>query len=222
MALGSLASTGFGFHRRASSQSLTLFGRSQATASRKGVSRGIAIARAPCPSRGSGTALGWGFSLLIADVDTETGLSSGLWVGLTMTSPDSLALRPDVDFAADVPDSVVAGGGGALWDGNQCHDITWDTSQLQVGDQVRLNGRTVASCEASLPLRGPFYPLVELRGCTKAVELVRESQSSQICQIFLEEPRPLPQAMPEVGQRDTSSQCQPGARWMLRCLPRVF
>ena len=48
-----------------------------------------------------------------------------------------LALRPDVDFAADVPgrpgqetahslfvslvrDSVVAGGGGALWDGNQC------------------------------------------------------------------------------------------------------
>ncbi|CAE7821666.1 unnamed protein product [Symbiodinium sp. KB8] len=212
---------GFGFHRRASSQSLTLSGRSQATASRKGVSRGIAIARAPCPAcRGSSTALGWGFSLLIADVDTESGLSSGLWVGLTMTSPDSLALRPgDMDFAADVPDSVVAGGGGALWDGNQCHDITWDTSQLQVGDQVhvflsagefqvRLNGRTVAACEASLPLRGPFYPLVELRGCTKAVELLRESS---LC-LSLEEPRPLPQATPEVNQRDPSVQRQlPGA-----------
>ncbi|CAE7242055.1 unnamed protein product [Symbiodinium natans] len=212
---------GLGFHRRASSESLVLSGHSQATASRKGVPRGIAIARAPCPVRGSSTTLGWAFSLLIADVDS--GLSSGLWVGLTMTSPDSLALRPDVDFAADVPDSVVAGGEGTLWDGSECQYISWDTSQLQVGDQVhvflsaagefqvRVNGKSVAGCQVWLPLRGPFYPLVELRGSTKAVELVRESLGSAA-----EEPRPVPQAMPEVCQpgceQDGNTSQQPGRR----------
>lgn len=89
-----------------------------------------------------------------------------------------------MDFAADVPDSCVAGGEGVLWDGEECLDVSWGTGHLARGDEVTVllsqhgafrvcvNGTSVAFApKVHVPLQGPLYPLLELMGATQGIEL---------------------------------------------------
>ncbi|CAE8633815.1 unnamed protein product [Polarella glacialis] len=186
---------GVGFHRRATSDSLLLSGPGQAVATRKGIPRGIAVGRAPCPYQAA--SCGWGFTVAILAVEDTQHFTSGLWVGFTATSPVAFAeLRTGrgvaVDFAADVPDSCVAGGEGVLWNGVECLEVPWDTGALCEGDEVsafisssgefyvRVKGKTVASgVKVKIPLRGQLYPLVELRGRTKAVQLISQGSGGK-------------------------------------------
>jgi len=175
-----------GFHRRATSDSLVLSGSGQAVASRRGIPRGIAIGRSPCHRKADGSK---GFSIVVRAVEAQH-FSSGLWLGMTLTTPDHLAAMnargEPLDFAADVPDCFSAGGEGYVWDGQEFLEARWDTGRLVCGDEidvfvsphgkfsVSVNGRSVISgLQVSIPVGKPLYPLVELHGATQAVELLR-------------------------------------------------
>lgn len=173
-----------GFHRKATSETLALSGPGQAVAMRRGIKRGIAIGRAPCRHR---SGAGWVFVVCVKQVNWDH-FSSGLWVGLTASTPQfliELLSSGSLDFAADVPDSCVVGGEGVLWDGLECTGVDWHTGKLEMGDEIRvsmsvrgnfrvtLNGKTVVSVnKVYLPQNKPLYPLVELHGSTEAVELL--------------------------------------------------
>lgn len=180
-----------GFHWRATSGTLALSGHGQSVVTRKGIPRGIAVGRAPCQQQADGSR---GFGLVVRALDTHP-FSSGLWVGMTTTCPGLLAQRhaegeAALDFAADVPDSIAAGGEGYVWDGQEFVECGWNTGRLERGDEIYasvsaagefsvwVNGDAVVfGCPIHLPPHRALYPLVELHGATLAAELLRESVS---------------------------------------------
>mmetsp|Transcript_40986 Transcript_40986/g.73727 ORF Transcript_40986/g.73727 Transcript_40986/m.73727 type:complete len:738 (-) Transcript_40986:99-2312(-) len=191
---GSVASSNgpgaeIGFHRKATSETLALSGTGQSIAMRRGIKRGLAIGRQPCRHRSGIGNAGWAYVVMVRQVNWEH-FSSGLWVGLTASTPQTLIgllAEGSLDFAADVPDTVVVGGEGVLWDGAECVGVDWHTGKLEMGDEIRVsmsmrgdfrvkvNGKVVVSVsKVYVPHNRPLYPLVELHGSTEAVELLSD------------------------------------------------
>lgn len=174
-----------GFHSRATGRSIVLSGHGQVVASRRHFARGIAIGRTPCPQHGGGKR---GFRLLVQKTDALE-YASGLWIGFTAMRPGDVAQRHAtgecLDFAADVPDSCAAGGEGYMWDGCEFSETSWNTGNLRKGDEVsamllasgefivEVNNEPVLwEYHARIPLRKAVFPLVELHGRARSVELL--------------------------------------------------
>jgi len=175
-----------GFNRGATSASLEISGPYSTVISRRGIQRGIALARRPCRRHSADDS--YGFTVVVRNTCRDGGIASGLWLGVTATCPTVLSARQrfaPLDFAADVPNSCVVGGEGVLWDGRECIAANWQSSELVDGDElsflitshaslrVLVNGKLmVAAPKVYIPRDRPLYPLLQLHGATQAVEFV--------------------------------------------------